>query len=215
MWYTKESANHLRWKLHSEFGHHTAWSSQVVQWLKKKKILLPSRRCEFDPWVGKFPWSSKWQPTPLFLPEKSRGQRSLVGYSPWGCKRVNMTQWQNNSNHHHCMVLVSLNCFFCFSSLVTQTQILSHCFLFVFCALNCELANAPEEQSSRLRWGLPLFTPFPLGRLPLRYWLRGLLSSVFKELYMHHVWFLFCLCFWSRLVCYSYFIIDPKATSSY
>ena len=25
----------------------------------------------------------KWQPTPVFLPEKSHGQRSLVGYSPW------------------------------------------------------------------------------------------------------------------------------------
>ena len=29
---------------------------------------------------------SKWQPTPVFLPEKSQGHRSLVGYSPWGCK---------------------------------------------------------------------------------------------------------------------------------
>ena len=30
------------------------------------------------------PWRRKWQPTPVFLPGKSRGQRSLVGYSPWG-----------------------------------------------------------------------------------------------------------------------------------
>jgi len=30
----------------------------------------------------------KWQPTPLFLPWKSHRQRSLVGYCPWGCKRV-------------------------------------------------------------------------------------------------------------------------------
>ena len=33
-------------------------------------------------------WPKKWQPTPVFLPGKSHGQRSLVGYSPWGCKRV-------------------------------------------------------------------------------------------------------------------------------
>ena len=39
-------------------------------------------------WVGKIPWRRKWQPTPVFLPWKSHGQRSLVGYSPWGCKRV-------------------------------------------------------------------------------------------------------------------------------
>ena len=40
------------------------------------------RRCGFDPWVRKIPWSRKWQPTPVFLPGKFNGQRSLVGYSP-------------------------------------------------------------------------------------------------------------------------------------
>ena len=34
----------------------------------------------FDPWVGKIPWRREWQPTPVFLPGKSHGQRSLVGY---------------------------------------------------------------------------------------------------------------------------------------
>ena len=47
---------------------------------------LQCRRYRFDPWVGKIPWSRKWQPTPVFLPGESHGQRSLVGYSPWGCK---------------------------------------------------------------------------------------------------------------------------------
>ena len=44
------------------------------------------RRPKFDPWVGKIPWSKKWQPTPVLLTEKSHGLRSLVGYSPWGRK---------------------------------------------------------------------------------------------------------------------------------
>ena len=35
-----------------------------------------------DPWVWKIPWCWKWQPTPVFLPRKSHGQRSLVSYSP-------------------------------------------------------------------------------------------------------------------------------------
>ena len=48
----------------------------------------PSRRCGFDPWVGKTPWSRKWQSMPGFLPGKSHGQRSLLGCSPWGRKRV-------------------------------------------------------------------------------------------------------------------------------
>ena len=39
-------------------------------------------------WVRKIPWRGKWQPTPVFLPGKSHGQRSLVGYSPWGRKEL-------------------------------------------------------------------------------------------------------------------------------
>ena len=33
----------------------------------------------FYPWVGKIPWRRKWQPTPVFLPGESHGQRSLEG----------------------------------------------------------------------------------------------------------------------------------------
>jgi len=40
---------------------------------------------------GKIPWKRKWQPTPLFLPGESHGQRTLVGYSPWGFKESDMT----------------------------------------------------------------------------------------------------------------------------
>ena len=42
----------------------------------------------FDPRVGKIPWRRKWQPTPVFLPGKSHGQRSLMGYSLRSCKKV-------------------------------------------------------------------------------------------------------------------------------
>jgi len=37
------------------------------------------KRCGFDPWI---PWRRAWQPTPVFLPGESHGQRSLAGYSP-------------------------------------------------------------------------------------------------------------------------------------
>ena len=40
-------------------------------------------RLGFDSWVGKIPWRRPWQPTPVFLPGESHGQRSLAGYSPW------------------------------------------------------------------------------------------------------------------------------------
>ena len=45
-------------------------------------------RCRSNTWVRKSPWRWKWQSIPVFLPEKSHIQRSLVSYSPWGCKRV-------------------------------------------------------------------------------------------------------------------------------
>ena len=50
------------------------------------------KRCGFDPWVGKTPWRSKWQPTPVFLPGKSNGQRNLEGYSLWDHKELDMTE---------------------------------------------------------------------------------------------------------------------------
>ena len=52
-------------------------------WLSGKEPTYQCRRLGFDPWVGKIPWRKKWQPTPVFLPGKSHGQRSLARYSPW------------------------------------------------------------------------------------------------------------------------------------
>ena len=37
-------------------------------------------------------WRRKWQPTPVFLPRELHGQRSPVGYSPWYCKELDMTE---------------------------------------------------------------------------------------------------------------------------
>ena len=44
------------------------------------------KRCGFNPWVRNVPWSRKWQPSPVLLPAKFHGWRSLVGYRPWGRK---------------------------------------------------------------------------------------------------------------------------------
>ena len=50
------------------------------------------KRCLFNPWIRKIPWKSERQPTPVFLPRESHGQRSLAGYSPWGCKESDTTE---------------------------------------------------------------------------------------------------------------------------
>ena len=46
----------------------------------------------FDPWVGKILWGRKCQPTPVLVPGKSHGQRSVVGYSPRGHKELDTTE---------------------------------------------------------------------------------------------------------------------------
>ena len=62
--------------------------SGLPWWLRWLSIHLQCRRPGFHPWVGKIPWRRTWQPTPVFLPGESHGQRSLTGYSPWGRKEL-------------------------------------------------------------------------------------------------------------------------------
>ena len=56
------------------------------------RICLECIRPGFNPWVRKIAWRRKWQPTPVFLPEKPQEQRSLAGYSPWGHKESDTTE---------------------------------------------------------------------------------------------------------------------------
>jgi len=60
----------------------------LPQWLRRYRTCRRHKSHEFDPWVRKTPWRRKWQPTPVFLPEKSHGQGSLAGHSPMGSQRV-------------------------------------------------------------------------------------------------------------------------------
>ena len=62
-----------------------SWASLVAQLVKN----LPAI---WETWVGKIACRRAWQLTPRFLPGKSHGQSSLVGYSPWGCKESYMTK---------------------------------------------------------------------------------------------------------------------------
>ena len=62
----------------------------------------------FDLWVGKIPWRRKWQPTPVFLPGKCNGQRSLVGFSPQCHKESDTTEyarmaWLSGFSYQNCL----------------------------------------------------------------------------------------------------------------
>ena len=77
------------------------------------------KRSRLDLWVGKTPWSRKWQPTPIFLPRKFHEQRRLVGYCPRGCKESDATEWLNM--HVHIQSL-SKNCIYSYPSLFPYTE---------------------------------------------------------------------------------------------
>ena len=63
-----------------------ASGGEAACWCRRQK------RCRFNPWVRKIPWRRAWQPTPVFLPGKPHGQRSLAGYSLWGRKESDTTE---------------------------------------------------------------------------------------------------------------------------
>ena len=81
-----------------------SWPSQVALVEKNLPADAGDKRHRFDPWVRKIPWRKAWQPTPVFLSRESHGQRSLVGYSPWGHKETDMTE----VTYHTCSHIISL-----------------------------------------------------------------------------------------------------------
>ena len=84
--YQRESRN-------GDFGG-TFWS-WAYRWLSGKESACKAEDSGDPgsiPGSGLFPWRRKWQPTPVFLPGESHGQRSLVGYSPGGCQESDTTE---------------------------------------------------------------------------------------------------------------------------
>ena len=68
----------------------------LPRWLSGKETACRYKRYKrhgFDPWAGEIFWRREWQPTPVFLPGEFHGQRSLVGYNPWGCKESDIFEY--------------------------------------------------------------------------------------------------------------------------
>ena len=72
----------------------------LPRWLSGKESTCQCRTLRFQPWVGKIPWRREWQPTPVFLPGESHGQRSLVRYCSQGGKESDMTEVTQHSILH-------------------------------------------------------------------------------------------------------------------
>ena len=80
-----------------------SWGEQASLVAQMVRICLQCGRLRFKPWVGKLgkiPWRRERQPTLVFLPGESHGQRSLEDYSPRGCKELDMTEWHTHTRTH-------------------------------------------------------------------------------------------------------------------
>ena len=103
------------------------------------------------PGLGRFPWRRKRKPTPVSLPGESHGQRSLAGYSPWGCKESDMTE---RLTHTEYMVplcsLVTfplvLNVCKIFSDMFFSISDIIFCFFFFSLFLAQSLQGLPTNQ---------------------------------------------------------------------
>ena len=88
----------------------------------------------FNPWVGKIPWRREWQPTPVFLPGESHGQRSLAGCSSYGGKELDTTEATDTHVRHMARassLLFVSTCITCHSTLcfeyLLHTRLCSRC----------------------------------------------------------------------------------------
>ena len=156
----------------------------LPKWLRGKESVCQWRRYKrfsFNPWVGKIPWRRKWQPTPVFLPGASQGQRSLAG----GHKESDTTE------HTHTHTTGSY--FFLLLSSSPSCESSKTCPSWPRSTTNrrlCSVGRSPHPISSRL---LPLRLPlcFALasltscpsaGILPFTHWTRAFGLSGWAEL---------------------------------
>ena len=82
-------------------------------WHSGKESACSRRRCQrlkrlgFDPWVGKIPWSRKWQLVPVFLPGKFPAQRNLPGYVHRVAKnQTRLSDWATERAHTHNIIIL-------------------------------------------------------------------------------------------------------------
>ena len=108
-------------------------------WFRQQRICLQGRGPGFNPWVGRIPWRRKWQSTPIFLPEKFHGQRSLAGYSPKGWRESDMTKHVPGT---HCPPSGKVN------SLSIQYPLLGYCNF-------CHPLHPSQAPASHTELGLP------------------------------------------------------------
>ena len=100
------------------------------------------KRLGFNPWVRKIPWRGAWQPTPVFLPGESLGQRSLTGYDSQGYNVSNTTEvtWNKHMFIIDGLKIVTL---LHFDMLRESSQVQKWDFS---CAFSYDISDSPSAQ---------------------------------------------------------------------
>ena len=130
---------HIHWHRYSPYRartkrsrlHNCAPSLGLPRWLSGKESACQCRRRRFNSWVGKIPWRRKWQPTLVFLPGKSHGQRGhkswtrLSNYTTTTTRHARMfssTSWQRNwrAESHVFTVDPKVKWLVCVSHMITE-----------------------------------------------------------------------------------------------
>ena len=107
------------WATREALGRGFLKKERLPWWLHRERICLQfrrHRRYTFNAWIVKIPWIRKWQPTPVFLPEKSHGQRSLMAKGAWQATVHKVAKSQAWLSTH--TIKGSLFLFFFFSSYI-------------------------------------------------------------------------------------------------
>ena len=78
-----------------------SWVSLVAQLVKNPSAM---QETQFNPWVGKIPWRREQLPIPVFWPGEFHGL-----YSPWGHKKLDMTEWLSLHKHQLSLNLQQVN----------------------------------------------------------------------------------------------------------
>ena len=118
----------------------------MAQQVKNLPAMQEAQETWVDIWIEIIPWRRKWQPTPVLLPEKSHEQRSLVSYSPWGCKESHMTELLST---HACKQLSSILFMLLPEKLASE---------------DTELEQPLTPRTVRVRWLQILLLEFMAGR---------------------------------------------------
>ena len=127
-----------------DFPSDTRGKEPICQWRR--------HRLKFDCWVRTIPWRRAQQPTPVFLPGESHGQRSLVGYSPWGCKQSDTTE----ATQHACTWeitngnLITSQDYNVFQCVVSSTSLPKLPYLNILHACLCSTHDQPSKSMLQL-----------------------------------------------------------------